>query len=100
VNAKPPNFAYFAHHGARLFALAPQAEEQFAADPIVALFKLRQFDEALAQRAAAKLGLFVGSEEGQLQVIDRLFDRGAIGAHTTHALPRPAAGRQRGSSRR
>src|ERR1700722_17848744 len=81
MNARPsPNFAYLAHHDARLVALATQAEEHFAADPTVTLFKLRQFGEFLAQRAAAKVGLFASGEEGQQQIIDRLWDRGVIGA--------------------
>jgi type I restriction enzyme, R subunit len=75
-----PNFAYLAHHDARLVALATQAEEHFAGDPTVTVFKLRQFGEVLAQRAAAKVGLFVSTEEGQQQLIDRLWDRKVIGA--------------------
>jgi type I restriction enzyme R subunit len=75
-----PNFAYLAYHDARLSALATQAEEHFASDPTVTLFKLRQFGEVLAQRAAAKVGLFTGREEAQQQLIERLFDRGFIGA--------------------
>jgi len=75
-----PNFAYLAHHDARLVALATQAEEHFAGDPTVTLFKLRQFGEVLAQRAAAKVGLFIGPDEAQQQLIDRLFERGVIGA--------------------
>ena len=60
ASTKPsPNFAYLAHHDARLVALATQAEEHFAGDPTVTLFKLRQFGEVLAQRAAAKVGLFM-----------------------------------------
>ena len=74
-----PNFGFLAHHDARLVALATQAEEHFAADPTVTLFKLRQFGEFLAQRAAAKVGLFVGGERQEL-VIERLFDRNVIGA--------------------
>lgn len=73
-----PNFAYLAHHDARLVALATQAEEHFAADPTITLFKLRQFGEVLARRAAAKVGLFIDPGEGQQQLIDRLFDRGFI----------------------
>jgi type I restriction enzyme R subunit len=81
VNTKPsPNFAYLAYHDARLVALATQAEEHFAADPTVTLFKLRQFGEVLAQRAAAKVGLFVSTEEGQQPLIDRLWGRNVIGA--------------------
>lgn len=44
------------------------------------LFKLRLFGEVLAKRAAAKFGMFVG-DEPQAQLIDRLHDRGAIGAN-------------------
>jgi type I restriction enzyme R subunit len=35
-----------------LAALGTQAEHHFAADPTTTLFKLRQFGEVLAQRAA------------------------------------------------
>ncbi len=81
MDIKPsPNFAYLAHHDARLVALATQAEEHFASDPTITLFKLRQFGEVLAQRAAAKVGMFFGPEEGQLRLIDRLFERNVIGA--------------------
>jgi type I restriction enzyme R subunit len=76
-----PNFGYLAHHDARLVALATQAEEHFASDPTVTLFKLRQFAEVLAQRAAAKVGLFLGPQEGQQQLIDRLWERNVIGAN-------------------
>jgi type I restriction enzyme R subunit len=75
-----PNFAYLAHHDARLVALATQAEEHFAGDPTITLFKLRQFGEILAQRAAAKVGLFLGDQEGQQQLIDRLWEKSVIGA--------------------
>ncbi|HEX2871039.1 MAG TPA: DEAD/DEAH box helicase family protein, partial [Polyangiaceae bacterium] len=75
-----PNFAYLAYHDARLVALGTQAEQHFASDPTVTLFKLRQFGEVLAQRAAAKVGLFVDPLEGQQRLVDRLADGGAIGA--------------------
>ena len=80
-----PNFAYLAYHDARLVALGTQAEEHFGNDPTVTLFKLRQFGEVLAQRAAAKVGLFFGPDEGQQQLIERLFERSVIGA-TQRAL--------------
>ena len=81
MNPKPSsNFAYLAHHDARLVALATQAEEHFTGDPTVTLFKLRQFGEVLAQRAAAKVGLYASPEEGQQQLIDRLWERNVIGA--------------------
>lgn len=75
-----PNFAYLSHHDARLVALATQAEEHFASDPTVTLFKLRQFAEVLAQRAAAKVGLFPDPLESQQQLIERLFAKDAIRA--------------------
>jgi len=75
-----PNFGYLSHHDPRLAALGTQAEEHFGADPTITLWKLRQFAEVLAKRAAAKVGLLVAAEEAQQQLIDRLFDRGAIGA--------------------
>ncbi len=81
MNTKPSsNFACLAHHDARLVALATQAEEHFGSDPTVTLFKLRQFGEVLAQRAAAKVGLYASPEEGQQQLIDRLWERNVIGA--------------------
>jgi type I restriction enzyme R subunit len=75
-----PNFAYLAYHDTRLVALATQAEQYFASDPTITLFKLRQFGEVLAQRAAAKVGMFVDPLEGQQRLIDRLADGGVIGA--------------------
>jgi type I restriction enzyme R subunit len=81
VSSKPsPNFAFLAYHDARLVALGTQAEEHFAGDPTVTLFKLRQFAEVLAQRAAARVGLFLRGEDGLQQVIDRLWERNVIGA--------------------
>ena len=75
-----PNFAYLAHHDARLVALATQAEEHFASDPAVTLVKLRLFGEVLAQRAAAKVALFVDREENQQRLIERLYEKNVISA--------------------
>jgi type I restriction enzyme R subunit len=81
VNTEPStNFAFLAHHDPRLVALSTQAEEHFTGDPTVTLFKLRQFGEVLAQRAAARVGLFFGPQEGQQQLIDRLWEKKVIGA--------------------
>jgi type I restriction enzyme R subunit len=74
------NFPLLAHHDARLVALCTQAEQHFSADPTITLFKLRQFAEVLAQRAAAKVGVFLGAQETQPQLVDRLFDRNVIAA--------------------
>ncbi len=80
-----PNFAYLAHHDARLVALATQAEQLFAIDPTAALVKLRGFGEVLAKRAAAKTAQYVDEREDQIDLINRLFDRGVIMA-TQRAL--------------
>jgi type I restriction enzyme R subunit len=81
VDTSPsPNFAFLAHHDARLVALATQAEQQFANDPNVTLYKLRQFSEILAKRAAAKVGLLLDPREELRRVIDALWERSAIGA--------------------
>jgi type I restriction enzyme R subunit len=80
VHSNPsPNFAFLGHHDPRLVALGTQAEEQFANDPNVTLYKLRQFCEVLAKRAAAKVGLLLDPREDLRRVIDGLSDRGAIG---------------------
>lgn len=79
--SKPsPNFAFLAYHDARLVALGTQAEEHFATDANVTLYKLRQFCEVLAKRAAAKVGLLVDPREELRRVIDALSDRNAIGS--------------------
>ncbi len=75
-----PNFAYLAHHDARLVALATQAEEVFASDPPTSIAKLRLFAEVLAKRAAAKVGLLPLPNETQQTLVDRLFDKSVIGA--------------------
>lgn len=74
-----PNFAFLAHHDARLVALGTQAELHFASDANVTLYKLRQFCEVLAKRAAAKVGLLLDPREDLLRVIHALHERSAIG---------------------
>jgi type I restriction enzyme R subunit len=83
VNTKPsPNFAFLAHHDPRLVALGTHAERYFADDPNTTLMKLRQFGELLAQRAAARLGLYASPDESQLDLLNRLRDRGAVDVTT------------------
>ncbi len=80
MTPKPsPNFAYLDHHDPRLAALGTQAEQHFEADPTITLWKLRQFSEVLAQRAAARYGVFQPGEP-QAELIERLFARGVIRA--------------------
>lgn len=61
-----PNFSFLAYHDARLVALGTQAEEHF------------RF--ASTSRAAARLGILPPPNETQQALVDRLFDKGAIGA--------------------
>jgi hypothetical protein len=72
-----PNFAYLAHNDPRLVALGTQAEEHFAADPKVSLFKLRKFGELLVKRGG---GDGVDGREQQLDIVNRLHKRGVVGA--------------------
>lgn len=76
------NFDFLAYHDPRLVVLGTQAERYFAEDPNTCLMKLRQFGEILAQRAAARLGLYTSPEENQLTLINRLYARGAFDATT------------------
>ncbi|XXZ14992.1 type I restriction-modification system endonuclease [Sorangium sp. So ce315] len=80
--AASPNFAFLDHHDPRLVVLGTQAERYFADDPNTCLVKLRQFGEILAQRAAARLGLYISPEDNQATLINRLRDRGALDATT------------------
>lgn len=80
VDNASPNFAFLAYHDARLVALGTQAEQHFATDANVTLYKLRQFCEVLAKRAAAKVGLLVDPREDLLRIINALHDRSVIGA--------------------
>jgi type I restriction enzyme, R subunit len=69
--ATSPNFAFLAHHDGRLVVLGTQAERYFADDPNTCLVKLRQLGELLAQRAAARLGLYTSPEDGQATLAQR-----------------------------
>lgn len=78
ITEPSPNFAFLARHDPRLVALGTQAEQHFAGDATVCLFKLRSFGECLAQRAAANVGLYSSPAETQLDLINRLHARGVI----------------------
>ncbi|MEZ4301909.1 MAG: type I restriction-modification system endonuclease, partial [Polyangiaceae bacterium] len=75
-----PNFGFLAYHDARLVALSTQAEEVFPHDPVGCLVRLRAFGEHLAKRAAANLGMYVDGRASQVDLVDRLSSRGAIGS--------------------
>lgn len=72
------NFAFLAAHDALLDHLAALAERYFVDDPATCLVKLRQFGEVLAQRTAAKAGMYVSTEEKQVDLLARLRDAGML----------------------
>jgi type I restriction enzyme, R subunit len=70
----PTNFAHLQEHSPQLLRLGMLAEKYFADDPNTCLLKLRQLAELLAQTVAAKVGLFVSTEEAQYELLRRLQD--------------------------
>lgn len=72
------NFAFLVAHDALLDHLAALAERYFVEDPATCLVKLRQFGEVLAQRTAAKAGMYVSTEEKQVDLLARLRDAGVL----------------------
>jgi type I restriction enzyme, R subunit len=74
----PTNFAHLQEHSAQLLRIGMLAEKYFADDPNTCLLKLRQLAELLAQTVAAKVGLFVSTEEAQYELLRRLQDEGIL----------------------
>ena len=72
------NFAFLTPVDPQLVRLGALAEQYFAADPNTCSIKLRQFGERLAQLVAAEVGLYVSTEERQLDLLRRLRDRGLL----------------------
>jgi type I restriction enzyme, R subunit len=66
------NFQFLRSHDVQLVHLGALAERYFRDDPSTCLIKLRQFAELLAQLTAAKTGLFVSTEEAQVDLLRRL----------------------------
>lgn len=72
------NFSFLAVHDQQLVRLGALAERYFVDDPNTCLIKLRQFGELLAQLAAANIGLYEVADERQIDLLNRLRDRGLI----------------------
>ena len=72
------NFSFLEPHSELLYVLASDAERFALDDGDVALFRLRQFGEALAQRLGAALGIRDLRDLSQLELIRELEDRGHI----------------------
>ena len=72
------NFAFLEEHDPQLVQLGGLAEQYFTSDPNTSLIKLRQFGERLAQLIAANVGLYVATEDRQVDLLRRLKDRGLL----------------------
>ncbi|MBD2357035.1 type I restriction-modification system endonuclease [Tolypothrix sp. FACHB-123] len=72
------NFSFLVVQDTQLVRLGTLAERYFADDPNTCLIKLRQFGELLAQLAAAKVGLYEVPDERQIDLLNRLRDRGLL----------------------
>jgi type I restriction enzyme R subunit len=72
------NFDFLAYHDPRLVVLGADAERLFAEFPVQCLSTLRTFGEILAQRAAAKVGVWVDAQSAQVDVLSRLAEKGAL----------------------
>ncbi|BAY38492.1 type III restriction enzyme res subunit [Nostoc sp. NIES-2111] len=72
------NFSFLTVHDTQLVRLGTLAERYFADDPNTCLIKLRQFGELLAQLAAANVGLYDVEDERQIDLLNRLRDRGLL----------------------
>ncbi|MBD2730262.1 protein kinase [Nostoc sp. FACHB-892] len=73
-----PNFNFLRIHEVYLVEIATLAERYFQDDPLACLTKLRRFGELLAQLVAAKLGIYVKSDEDQYRLLKRLKQDGCI----------------------
>lgn len=72
----PSNFAFLEAHEPLLARLGFQAERYYAEDPVTSLIKLRQFGEVLAQKVAARAGVYVSDQDSQADLLGRLRARG------------------------
>lgn len=76
--ASSPNFVFLKGYDSRLLQAAVSAERFVFKDPVVALMRLRQFGELLAQESAALIGIYTVSQESQIDLLRRLSDRGVL----------------------
>jgi type I restriction enzyme R subunit len=72
------NFSFLAQHDSLLVRLGDLAELYSVSDPNTALFKLRQFGEALLQRVAARTGSPRSTDGSQLDLIRELAGQGVL----------------------
>jgi type I restriction enzyme R subunit len=72
------NFAILQQHDEQLLRLGVLAEKYFPEDPNTSLLKLRQLAELLAQIMAARVGIFVSTDESQYDLLRRLQDQNML----------------------
>jgi type I restriction enzyme, R subunit len=72
------NFAHLKDYDEQLLRLGMLAERYFPDDPNTSLLKLRQLTELLAQTIAARVGMFLSTEESQYELIRRLQDQSIL----------------------
>jgi len=72
------NFAFLREHDVELVRLGTLAERSYHSDPVACLFRLRLYGEFLAKLIAARVGLYEDADESQVQLLNRLRDRGII----------------------
>jgi type I restriction enzyme R subunit len=78
TKSSSPNFAFLAQHDELLVRLAEFAERYVFDDPNSALIKIRQLAEALAQRAAANVGIQVTSRDNFSEVLGLLRSKNVL----------------------
>ena len=78
-----PNFGFLAKHDDVLVRHAALAERYVFDDANSALIKLRQFAELLAEHCAASTGIAVEQQDSFLNVLDKLWNGGVLGAQVS-----------------
>ncbi len=78
-----PNFGFLAKHDDVLVRHAALAERYVFDDANSALIKLRQFGELLAEHSAAYAGIAVDQQDSFLNVLDKLWNAGVLGAQVS-----------------
>ncbi|MCB9793200.1 MAG: type I restriction-modification system endonuclease [Alphaproteobacteria bacterium] len=86
MTLQSPNFAFLAEHHPLLLRYAAAAERYVFSDPNTALIKLRQFAEVLAQELCAATGAWTAPELSLLELLNTLWDRGALSPETSQLL--------------
>jgi type I restriction enzyme R subunit len=72
---RSPNFSFLSHHHSLLVRYAAQAERFVFEDANLALIRLRQFAELVAEQAAAYAGLPAKRDDDFAVVLNRLRER-------------------------